>query len=77
MLAPVRPNPTFMLPPAASYAGGHRDPWYGTMTVTAKDKGLGFVSIGGRRGLARASLNRVHLLATYYGTLSAHIQHTE
>src|SRR6185295_19023904 len=32
-------NTNFALP-LASYAGVYRDPWYGTMTIAAKDKGL-------------------------------------
>lgn len=35
----IRPNSNFSFP-LASYAGVYRDPWYGTMTISSKDKGL-------------------------------------
>jgi Domain of unknown function (DUF3471)/Beta-lactamase len=35
----MRPNSNFTLP-IGDYAGVYRDPWYGTMTISAKAKGL-------------------------------------
>jgi hypothetical protein len=35
----IRPNSNFSLP-LSGYAGVYRDPWYGTMTVSEKNKGL-------------------------------------